>query len=236
MGIKNGWGRACAESIGRPAFWSIAVDHLSIAQQLDPLIARYVRGRVLDAGAGRMAWRHKLAPKATEYIAMDYTSTHVDLNFLGDLRGPLPLADHSIDTVFCCSVLEHIPEPWLVFTELKRIVRPGGHVIMSVPFLYYLHGTPHDYFRFTKYGLTEMAAKSGFDIAELQSSGGMAHAVLHAASMLSAAVLWHRRAPWLAALPARFLFAIARLIDAVDRGKLFAQTVTAVLRKPQVTA
>lgn len=232
MGIKSGWNRACAETIGQAAFWRIGVDHLSIRRELAPLIVRYAQGRVLDAGAGRMAWRSLLKARASEYLSMDYEATHPELSFQGDLRGGLPVDDKSIDTVFCCSVLEHIPEPWLAFAELKRIVRPGGHVILSVPFIYYLHGAPHDYFRFTRYGVTEMATKAGFEIAELKASGGIAHALLHAVSMVSTALLWHRRAPWLAAAPAYLLFGLARLVDALDRSGLFAQTITVVLRPP----
>ncbi|CAN7508416.1 class I SAM-dependent methyltransferase [Bosea sp. LjRoot90] len=208
------------------------MDHLSIRRELAPLIERYARGRVLDAGAGRMAWRSLLMARASEYLSMDYEAAHPDLSFQGDLRGGLPVDDKSIDAVFCCSVLEHIPEPWLVFAELKRIVRPGGHVILSVPFIYYLHGAPHDYFRFTRYGVTEMATKAGFEIAELKTSGGIAHMLLHAVSMVSTALLWHRRAPFLAAAPALVLFGVARLVDRLDRGGLFAQTVNVVLRQP----
>lgn len=235
MGIKSRWNQACAETIGDDVFWRIAVDHLSIRRELGPLIERYARGRVLDAGAGRMAWRTLLAAQASEYMSMDYEATHPDLSFQGDLRGGLPVDDRSIDTVFCCSVLEHIPEPWLAFTELRRIMRPGGHVILSVPFIYYLHGTPHDYFRFTRHGVTEMATKAGFEIAELGTSGGIAHMLLHAVSMVSTGLLWTPRAPGLATAPAGLLFDAARLIDKLDRGGLFAQTVNVVLRQPLAT-
>lgn len=235
MGIKSRWNQACAETIGYPTFWRIAVDHLSIERELAPLIARYARGRVLDAGAGRMAWRALLKARASEYMSMDFEATHPDLNFQGDLRGGLPIEDKGIDTVFCCSVLEHIPEPWLAFTELKRIMRPGGHVILSVPFIYYLHGAPHDYFRFTRYGVAEMATKAGFEIVEAGTSGGIAHMLLHAVSMISTALIWNRRAPWLAAVPAYLLFRVARLIDALDWGGLFAQTINVVLRQPPET-
>ncbi|SIR41200.1 Methyltransferase domain-containing protein [Bosea sp. TND4EK4] len=232
MGIKSGWNRACAETIGSDVFWDIAVDHLSIRRELVPLIERYTRGRVLDAGAGRMAWRSLLQARADEYMSMDYEPTHPDLSFQGDLRGGLPIDDGSVDTVFCCSVLEHIPEPWLAFAELKRIMRPGGHIILSVPFIYYLHGAPHDYFRFTRHGVIAMATTAGFEIAELRTSGGIAHMLLHAVSMVSTSVLWHRRIPRLAAAPAQLLFGTAKLIDKLDREGLFAQTVNVVLRQP----
>jgi SAM-dependent methyltransferase len=232
MGIKSGWDKACSESIGRAEFWRIAVDHLSIERQLKPLIERYARGRVLDAGAGRMAWRSMLRAAASEYMSTDYSLTHPELSFQADLRALIPLEDQTIDTIFCCSVLEHVTEPWRVLPDMLRILRPGGHVIMSVPFLYYLHGAPHDYFRFTRYGIVELASKAGFEIVEVKTGGGFAHALLHPVSMVITAMLWHRHAPWLTAMPAYALYRLARLVDGLDRGGLFAQTVNVVLRRP----
>src|SRR5205085_2774695 len=166
MSLKGGWHAACAETIGHDLFWRIAVDHLTIERQLKPLIDRHAQGVILDAGAGRLAWRMFLEPKATMYIPTDYSPAHPDLAFCADLQGGLPLSSGSIDTIFCCSVMEHTPEPWRILPEFARVLSPSGRVILSVPFLYHLHGAPDDYFRFTAHGIVGLANRAGFEVAE----------------------------------------------------------------------
>lgn len=230
--FRRRWAAACRDTIGSETFWAIAVDHAAIRRSLGPLIERYAKGCVLDAGAGRLAWHALLTERATALLSTDAASTHPRLSFVCDLTAGIPLRDGSLDTIFCCSVIEHTAEPWRLLPEFRRVLRPGGHVILSAPFLYYLHGIPQDYFRFTAYGVRRLAERAGLDVVELSTSGGLCHTLSHAASMLVAALLWTPRAPFLVTAPARALFAAARLIDGCDRQGLFRQTVNAVLRAP----
>ncbi len=227
MGIKKRWNAACAQTVGHDVFWRVAVDHLSIERQLRSWIDCYACGRILDAGAGRLAWRSLLEPKASMYTPTDYFPSHRDLAFCADLQGLLPLADKSIDTIFCCSVMEHTPKP-CAFAR-PACAETGRCVILSVPFLYYLHGEPADYFRFTPYGVVQLARAAGFKVIEQSVGGGFAHTVCHGLSMCITALLWHPRWPQFATASARGLFGIARFVDRFDRGHLFAQTVNVVL-------
>jgi hypothetical protein len=126
--------------------------------------------------------------------------------------------------------MEHTHEPWRILPEFRRVLHPGGHVILSVPFLYYLHGVPNDYFRFTRFGVERLAAAAGLEIIEMGTTGGLAHTILQALSMLTTACLWTPRAPFLAEIPARCLAMLARSIDRLDRRGIFHQSVNAVLR------
>ncbi len=65
----------------------------------------------------------------------------------------LPFADQSIDAVICEFVLEHVPNSAKVVEETKRILRPGGVVYISVPFVASFHSSPNDYYRWSKQGL-----------------------------------------------------------------------------------
>ena len=230
--FRRRWAAVCGATIGSEAFWQIAVDHAAIRHSLGTLVARYASGRLLDAGAGRLAWHTILSQRATTNFSTDAVPLDPRLSFVCDLTAGIPLRDGSLDTIFCCSVIEHAREPWRLLPEFRRVLRPGGHVILSAPFLYYLHGIPQDYFRFTAYGVRRLAEVAGLEVVELSTSGGPAHAVLHAASMLLAALLWNPCAPFLVTAPVRAMLSVARLIDGFDRQGLFAQTVNAVLRVP----
>ena len=73
----------------------------------------------------------------------------------------LPFGDRSFETVFSSQVLEHVPEPWRMVEDMARVLKPGGHLILTAPHIWGLHEVPHDYFRFTSYGLQHLARRAG---------------------------------------------------------------------------
>ena len=68
--------------------------------------------------------------------------------------------------VLCTEVLEHLPEPQKAIDEMFRVLKPGGQLLLTTRFLFPIHDAPHDYFRYTKYGLRHLLRR--FDILELQ--------------------------------------------------------------------
>jgi len=65
----------------------------------------------------------------------------------------LPFADEKFDNILCTEVLEHLYSPHLAIAEMKRVLKPGGKLILSTRFIFPLHDIPNDYYRYTKYGL-----------------------------------------------------------------------------------
>ena len=232
MSLQHRWNDVCARTIGSDAFWKLSVDHRAAYAALAPLIEFYAKGRVLDAGAGRMAWRLLLQTRASKYVATDNAQTHPDIAFVADLTKGLPLDDGSFDTIFCCSVLEHVEDPFAAMAELSRVLRRGGNLIISVPFRYYLHGAPADYFRFTPFGVALMAQKAGLVVEKQANSGGLAHEAANVLSLVVSALVGAGEAGIGISLGFSWaMWRAARVIDRLDRGGRFAQNVNAVLGK-----
>ncbi len=78
----------------------------------------------------------------------------------------LPFENDSFDLVLCLSVLEHLEKPLEAIFEIRRVVKIGGKVIVSTPFLFPIHDAPGDYWRFTKFGLQKIFS-SGWQIEKL---------------------------------------------------------------------
>jgi SAM-dependent methyltransferase len=73
----------------------------------------------------------------------------VDVVSFGDT---LPFDDETFDGIVCLAVLEHVPDPFAVATEMSRVLRPGGLMVIDWPFLQPVHGYPHHYFNATEEG------------------------------------------------------------------------------------
>jgi SAM-dependent methyltransferase len=84
----------------------------------------------------------------------------------------LPFADGTFDTVVSFETLEHVTDSTTMIAELRRVVKPGGAVIISVPFLWGEHCQPYDYFRFTTFGLRHLFESAGLRVVHQARVGG----------------------------------------------------------------
>lgn len=146
-----------------------------LADALVPVIEREAKGRLLDAGCGDVPYYGVYRARATEVTCIDWEASshgarHVDRAV--DLNGPLPFADAAFDTVLLADVLEHVAAPRTLMAELGRVLAPAGALIVSVPFLYWVHEAPHDYFRYTEYGLRHLCTETGLEVEECEPYGG----------------------------------------------------------------
>lgn len=136
------------------------------------------RGELVDLGCGSVPLyglygTHVRSVTCIDWANSPHPSPHLDLQ--ADLSRPLPLPDAAYDTVILSDVLEHVPDPRHLWAEMARLLRPGGCVLMNVPFLYGLHEVPHDYGRYTSFALRRMADEAGFDVERLVAAGGSLH-------------------------------------------------------------
>ena len=117
--------------------------------------------KILDVGSGGSSY-HRFFPNR---ITVDIDPGRKP-SIVADVHD-LPFADNEFSIVLCTEVLEHTKDPRLAVGEMMRVLKKGGILILTTRFVYPLHYTPHDYWRFTKYGLQELFKQ--WTILEIQS-------------------------------------------------------------------
>jgi SAM-dependent methyltransferase len=136
-----------------------------------------VRGRLLDLGCGNQPFLPWYGPLVDEVVPVD--AAPIPGVLVVDLAAPLPFPDAHFDTVLCTQVLEHVDSPELAVAEIARVLRPGGHALVTVPFLYPTHEAPYDFQRFTHHGLTGLATRHGLEVLDVGAQGGPGLMVAH---------------------------------------------------------
>ena len=132
------------------------------------------RGQIFDLGCGDAPYKDFLLQNAESYVGVDWSGSQHENNedVTADLNHPLPINNEVADTVVSFSVIEHLSEPQVMLHECYRIMRPGAVLLLQVPWQWQLHESPHDYYRYTEYGLRHMLTKAGFiDVVVEPQSG-----------------------------------------------------------------
>jgi SAM-dependent methyltransferase len=127
---------------------------------------------ILDAGAGICQYRPLFAH--ARYKAADFAQVekpYGELDIVYDLK-LIPVDDASFDAVLFTQTLEHLPDPGDVLRELARVLKPGGSLLATAPFVYQEHEQPFDFYRYTRFGLKHLLEQAGFVIEELSPLGG----------------------------------------------------------------
>jgi SAM-dependent methyltransferase len=202
-----------------------------------PLIRQVARGKFIDLGCGSAPFWYAVVEQVESYHGVDLWPRSDKATFAGDIQNLGMVQDSSYDSAICIEVLEHLPEPGQAVATIQRILKPGGIVVISVPHLSRLHDLPHDYFRFTEYGLRYLLEQAGLEVVSIQTKGGLFTFLAHQLSTLLVAVAWSLpplKAPLLT-LNRFFLVLGAFYADRILRtAKTFPQGYIVVARKPLV--
>jgi SAM-dependent methyltransferase len=153
---------------------------------------------LLDVGAGTRPYAPLYERRFRTSLSTDVGDSLHDTSSV-DVLAPaadLPFDDASFDCVVCTEVLEHCPDPWAAGAEIARVLRPGGWAFVSTPFLRPLHEAPHDYHRFTPWGLTELAKRCGLTVERIAPRGDYV-AVFLMTLLLPISKFWLLMSRWL---------------------------------------
>ena len=131
------------------------------------LAAHASPGLTLDIGSGNAPYRahfpncRTLDAKERPGFPLDYVADAHDLRII---------PDSTFDVVLATEVLEHLHSPHQAIAEFRRVLKPGGTLLLTTRFVFPLHESPVDYFRYTKYGLRHLLRE--FEVVELRDEAG----------------------------------------------------------------
>lgn len=151
---------------------------------------RSLRGRVIDLGCGIMPYAELLPPAVTLYHGLDLTVRDSRPTLIGDVQSLGMLRDGSYDSVVCLEVLEHVPDPAHALAEMTRILTDSGILVLSVPHLSRLHEIPHDYYRYTEYGLRYLLQSNELEPVSIRLRGGLFSFLGHQAATVLLGLTW----------------------------------------------
>lgn len=216
-----------------PRFLARRVFHFEAA--IEDAVARFAeelaRGAlVLDAGAGEATYARFFAKQRYVGVDLGVGDPQWDyrrLDAVGDLLR-LPFRSGTFDACLNVVTLEHVPEPARAVEEMARALKPGGRLLLVAPQDWEVHQAPHDYFRFTRYGLRYLLDQAGFMSIQVRPVGGYFR--LLARRLLNG--LQHCRGAWwvlapIVAIPALLL----PLFDSLDRNRDFTLGYICMARK-----
>lgn len=130
-------------------------------------------GRMMDFGCGSKPYKPLL--KVDEYVGVDFVNEghphdneQIDVFYDGK---SIPLPNEAFDSVLTSEVFEHIFNLEDILDELHRVLKPGGRMLITCPFVWKEHELPNDYARYTHFALKHLLEKHGFKTVMLDKSG-----------------------------------------------------------------
>jgi SAM-dependent methyltransferase len=213
---------------------------LHFESEIEEAVAAFARelpagARVLDAGSGEGQYRHHFTRHrycgvdlAVGDAAWDYSR----VDALADLAA-LPFRSGTFDAAIHIVTIEHLKEPACALAEIGRTLATGGTLLIAAPHEWEVHQAPHDYFRYTRYGLAYLLEKAGFEVREMRAAGGYFR--LLARRLLNGLQFFTGGVRWLLFLPAAILLVppalLLPLLDALDRDRNFTLGYLCTARK-----
>jgi len=137
-----------------------------VRKELDAYVKKHAsKNKTLDIGSGGNTYADFFPNRVSvDIAALPGVDVVADVHELSK-----HFQKEDFDTVLCIEALEHFYHPHVAVEEMKKVLKPGGTLILTTRFIFPLHEVPHDYFRFTEYGLKHLLRD--FEIVEFQKQG-----------------------------------------------------------------
>lgn len=136
-------------------------------------VAPLITGNVLDFGCGSKPYE-ALFTEAASYIGVDlersghdHIDSKVDVFYDGQV---LSFQDSHFDAVVSFEVFEHVFNLPVILTELHRVTKESGLLLISTPFAWCEHEVPYDYARYTSFGIAHLLKANGYEVLEIRKT------------------------------------------------------------------
>lgn len=197
-----------------PGFW--------VRRRLSAAIASaagQARGILLDVGCGQKPYAALFSGRTTRYVGMEYSPGAGYRGNAADVCGDaaaIPFATASVDTVLCTEVLEHVPDPDGVIREIARVLRPGGVLVCTAPFVYPVHDA-YDFFRYSPGTVATLMRRHGLTVdSERPLSGtGVTLAILVNLYWFEIGFLWTKWLYLIGLVLRPLLWVVAAIVNAL---------------------
>lgn len=150
----------------------------------------HISGEVLDLGCGIMPYKNYLRSNGqiSNYTGIDLENSDYHNKVKPDLYWDgitIPLGDESMDWVIATEFMEHYFDTQHILLEIKRVLKPGGRLFFTVPFIYMLHESPYDYHRFTPFSIESHFKKAHYGNINIYALGGFNYSLVIMMSLWS---------------------------------------------------
>ncbi len=156
-------------------------------------MALHMKGRLLDVGCGRKPYREMFL--TNEYVGLEIDTlenrTNKQADFFYD-GNSFPFEEPDFDGIVCNQVLEHVFAPDRFLGEIHRVLKPGGLLLLTVPFVWDEHEQPWDYARYSSFGLKSLLEKNGFEVLKQQKINADVRALFQLINAYLFKILWTR--------------------------------------------
>lgn len=148
------------------------ISHLSVIREAEYLALKGVslNGLILDVGGSNASEYHQLIDGEHSFYAINI-STGPKTDMIVDIEKTFPIDTEKYDHAICMNVLEHVFEFENVISEMTRVIKPGGKIILATPMIYKIHGSPDDYLRYTESALRKVAKKYNLKVESVKPLG-----------------------------------------------------------------
>jgi SAM-dependent methyltransferase len=134
---------------------------------------KYLTGKLLDFGCGSKPYKDLF--DVQEYVGVDieqhghpHQNEQVDVYYDGET---IPVQDNYFDSILSSEVFEHTFNLEHILTELYRVLKVNGYMLVTIPFVFEEHEVPYDFARYTSYGIIDLLKKANFIVLNNEQTG-----------------------------------------------------------------
>lgn len=135
------------------------------------IFGKNINGKALDVGCGSKPYQSLF--NADSYIGLDYdkdgSNNNPDADYFYDST-TFPFENETYDSCICSEVLEHVFNPNEFLSEINRVLKPGGILLLTVPFVWDEHEQPFDYGRYSSFGICSVLKENRFEVIEIKKT------------------------------------------------------------------